>query len=119
METLNATAPSTIDVQAPVSQDLERISVRDWMLSNGFTQVSKAVNVNTNGYPFVTFISATNVAENVYFSKGAAEMVGEGESIARGFFEPFMIAEVTNANGETRTKLVRKTEGRLDLEDLF
>lgn len=48
----------------------------------GFTQVvgpaDKAlVRHNKNGYPFVTFVNPANEAENIYFSKPAAEVVEE------------------------------------------
>ena len=101
---------------------LETTSVKDFMLGNGFTQVCKQVRVNTNGYPFVTFMDATNTAHNIYFSKKAASSFEEGAAIEKGFFDNLLIAFTTNAEGEGRIRLCMKGEGnsqRLDLADLF
>ena len=90
------------------------------MVQNGFTQVVNHVRVNANGFLFLTFISAANVAENVYFSKAATEQFAEGQVVAKGFFSNLMIWEGTNAAGEQRTKIALKGESlRIDLEDLF
>lgn len=99
---------------------IETIAVQEFMKSNNFVSVVKMVRSNTNQYLYVTFITADNKAENVYFSKNAAEMTAKGEIIARGFFTPFMIGFTTNANGEKRTKLIAQGESnRITAEDLF
>lgn len=98
---------------------LETISVRDWMQANGFVQVYKEVRVNENGYPYVTFINADNKAENVYFSKNESKTHHEGMAIERGFFDNLQIADVANADGEVRTKLVGLNSNRIGVEDLF
>ena len=99
---------------------METKDVKSFMISSGFVSVVKTVRTNSNGYPYITFLTADNKAENVYFSKNAATMVASGDVIARGFFEPFRVAEVANADGEVRTKLVAQGDSlRANLEDLF
>ena len=100
--------------------ELNTISVKDFMISAGFTQVVKTVRTNTNGFPYVTFLTADNSAENVYFSKNASRLVDEGMSIEKGFFNPFRVAEITNHAGEKRIKLVGLGESlRASIDDLF
>lgn len=103
-----------------VQNPLQVVSVKDFMVNNGFVSVYKAVRENQNGFPFITFMTGDNKAENIYFSKGGAEMVAEGEVITKDLIAQFQIAETTNAAGEARIKLVRKGSGeRLELSDLF
>lgn len=92
-------------------------SVQDFMKQQGFVSVVTSVKENANGYPYVTFLNAKNEAENIYFSKTCSNTVAKGQVIAKGFFTPFMIAQVENAAGEKRTKLV--TGQRINVEDLF
>lgn len=106
--------------QTQITNPLVTASVKDFMKSNNFTQVHKEVRANTNGYPYITFIDSKNVAENIYFSKGASEQVSEGQEIKKGFFDNFLVATTTNATGEERIKIVRSGDStRLDVEDLF
>lgn len=103
-----------------VSNPLVTYSVQDWMKSNGFTQVHNRVRVNTNGYPFVTFITSGNDAENIYFSKEAAKAVSLDSEIKKGFFANLIIAETTNAAGEPRIRIARAgSSSRLEVDDLF
>lgn len=103
-----------------VSNPIVTHSVQDWMKSNGFNQVHNRVRVNTNGYPFVTFINTNNEAENIYFSIEAAKAVSANSEIKKGFFANLIIAETTNAAGETRIKLARAgSSSRLEADDLF
>jgi hypothetical protein len=103
-----------------MANQLSTVSVQEFMRSNNFISVVKLVRENANGYPYVTFITADNKAENIYFSKNASAMTATGETIARGFFSPFMIGYTTNAEGESRTKLVSQGESnRITAEDLF
>lgn len=95
-------------------------TVKDFMTQNGFTQVVRIVKESQNHYPFVTFITADNKAENVYFSKNASKLVSAGVEIVKGFFDKFSIANIENAAGEKRIKLVSQGEGlRLNVDDLF
>lgn len=110
---------ATTDITNPT---LVVVSVKDFMKSNGFTQVHNEVRQNSNGYPFITFINGKNEAENIYFSKKAAELPSAklGSPIAKGYFEDFGVAETKNDAGEVRIKLVRKGDSsRLDMDDLF
>lgn len=101
-------------------ETIQTVLVKDFMLSAGFTQVIKMVRINSNGYPYITFVDEKNVATNIYFSKNASKLVAEGQAIEKGFFNPFRIAETTNALGEKRIKLVGMGEGlRLGVDELF
>jgi len=105
---------------ASASAKLATVSILDFMNSQGFVSCVKAVRTNSNTYPYITFLTADNVAENVYFSKNASKLVGAGDVIAKGFFTPFMAAETTNAEGEKRWKIVSQGESnRVSIEDLF
>ena len=113
---------SPAQTSAPVSTSapLQTIGVKDFMIAQGFVSIVKTVRANANQYPYVTFINAKNVAENIYFSKRASVAVTEGEEIGKGWLDKFQIAITTNAVGEPRTKLVSKGEGlRTELNDLF
>ena len=103
-----------------VQTQLETISVQEFMSKFGFTQIVKVVRVNSNSYPYITFIDAQNKSENIYFSTNAAKLVAEGQEIVKGFFEPFRAALTTNAQGEERWKIVAQGTGlRASVEDLF
>lgn len=108
-----------METTVQTGNSLDTISVQDFMIENNFVSLAREVRENTNGYPFVTFINADNEAENVYFSKNGASRVAKGEVIEKGFFDPFEIAKVENAEGEERTKLVTGGEGRVSMESLF
>ena len=92
------------------------ISIKEFCQANKFASVAKCVRENINGYAFITFITADNKAENVYFSKNA--IVTAGEVINKDFLSAYQIAEVANAEGEIRMKLISNSE-RIDIADLF
>lgn len=95
-------------------------TLKEYVTMKGFTQIAKAVRENTNGYPFITFISADNKAENVYFSINAAETVAAGEIVTAEMLQSLQVVETQNAQGEQRTKLSLKGESaRFDLADLL
>jgi hypothetical protein len=95
-------------------------SLSEFCSSRNFTTIHEAVRENSNGYPFLTFISADNKAENVYFSKSMAENVTEGQLVDSKLLQSLQIAETVNANGETRYKLAGFGESRrLKLSDLL
>ncbi len=93
-------------------------SVKAFVQSKGFKSVAPSIRANTNGYPYITFIDDKNVAENIYFSKNGAKMVGAGEAITKDLLAKFQIADCKNATGEVRTKLVSNTE-RIDVLTLL
>lgn len=82
------------------------ISVQQFMKEVGFVSIHKTVRKNQGGLPYLTFIKADNVVENIYFSKEAGEDKEAGQLIQRGFFDKLNIAAVTNPDGEVRMKIV-------------
>lgn len=93
-------------------------SIKDFAKSKGFMQLAPAVRINTNGYPFITFIDSNNVAENIYFSKAAAEQVDEGTPVDKTLLSRHQIGITKNADGEERVKLISNSE-RVDLFSLL
>ena len=79
------------------------MKLKAWMESNGWTAISK-VRANANGYPFATVVNDDGDAENVYFSKRMAEVVGLGDQ-ALLWAKDVIVRDVKNAAGELRTKL--------------
>ena len=98
--------------------ELKVESIKDFAKSKGFMQLAPAVRINTNGYPFITFIDSNNVAENIYFSKSAAEQVAEGTPVDKSLLARHQIGITTNAEGEERIKLISNSE-RVDLFSLL
>jgi hypothetical protein len=100
---------------------LSTIGVQDFMKSNDFISVVKIVRVSVeNKYPYITFMNSKNIATNIYFSRNAGKLVSEGDTIAKGFFNPFAIAETINKDGVSIMKLVAQGESmRITAEDLF
>jgi hypothetical protein len=93
------------------------MSVADYAKKHGFNQIVPTVRKNENGYPFLTFINKEeNKAENVYFSKAAADGVQPGEAISS--LKPYQIAVTKNAQQEERIKLISNSE-RVDLESML
>lgn len=92
------------------------VSIKDFCVANNFATLAKCVRENTNGYCFVTFITADNKAENVYFSKNSQATAGE--VITKDMLLQYQVAEVTNAEGEIRNKLIGNSE-RISVADLF
>lgn len=93
-------------------------SIKDFAKSKGFMQLAPAVRINTNGYPFITFIDSNNVAENIYFSKAAAEAVAEGTPVDKSLLARHQIGITKNEAGEERIKLISNSE-RVDLFSLL
>lgn len=95
-------------------------SLAEFVKSNNFSDIHKAVRENANGYPYLTFITKDNKAENIYFSKSKSSEVSAGLIVTGSLMRGLQIATVTNATGETRTKLVGFGESnRLSLDDLL
>jgi Na+-transporting NADH:ubiquinone oxidoreductase subunit NqrA len=97
---------------------MEVQSIKEFAAAKGFTTVASHVRVNTNGYPYVTFINEKNEAENVYFSKKGAESVSEGTTVTAELLKQFQIGTTTNAAGEERVKLISNSE-RVSLMEMF
>ena len=116
MEDIIKIAPRSTETTTPVVVE----SIQDFCGNNGFTQISGGVRMNTNNYPFLTFVNGENKAENIYFSKGAAALVTGDTVIDKEFVKDFAIGHTTNANGESRVKIVRASgDNRINLQDLF
>ena len=92
--------------------------IKDFVASKGFATIVPVIRENANGYPFITFIDAKNVAENIYFSKTSSAFLAAGQLIDKGFINQYQIGTTVNANGETRTKLVSNSN-RVSLADLL
>lgn len=120
-----------VATQVTENDDLEVISLKDYVRSLGYTQINTKIGVNTNGYPFATFINADNEAENIYFSINAADGLEDSKAIntdedgnmtiasLKEFAKTYSVAETANADGELRVKLVTSGSTRLDLSDMF
>jgi hypothetical protein len=104
---------------------MQTYSLESFMSTFGYTNIKPVLNRNENGYPFLTFISqvnGANIAENIYFSKGAALLCpeGVGVSLTAEFITSFQVAITVNGDGEERIKLTRKGANNwLSLTDLF
>lgn len=98
---------------------LETMSISEFAKAKGFVEFNPTIAVNTNGYPFVTFITGDNVAENIYLTKKAAEDYPEGYEIGEVFFKDMLIILTENEKGESRIKLGKKGGKRKSLADFF
>jgi len=95
-------------------------SLKSFMSDNDFVQVAKEVNENVNGYPFITFYTESNKAENFYFTVKKSKDVHKGMLVTGSLLRELQIAFVTNAEGEARVKLSGFGESaRLELADLL
>lgn len=114
------TSPLAVVAPAPATTDvIETATVKEFIGMFGFIQINPSVSTNVNGYPFVTFINAQNVAENVYFSKKLASKYPKGTPIGAGFFNSLQIAKTSNVAGETRFKICSTGGSRLTLMDIL
>lgn len=100
------------------AEKLVVLTVQDFMKQMSMTSIVPVIRTNINEYPYITFINDKNESENIYFSKDSAKSLEKGMPIVKGFFSNYSIGFTTNANGETRTKLVGQGQ-RLSVEDLF
>lgn len=97
---------------------MKTMSVKQFASEKGFTQIVPKVRVNENGYPYVTFIDGKNEAENIYFSKRAAEQVSDSMELTKEVLAGHQIGFVTNEAGEERVKLISNSE-RVDIDTLL
>ncbi|SNB22510.1 membrane hypothetical protein [Flavobacterium psychrophilum] len=82
------------------------ITVQQFMKEQGYVSIHKTVRKNQEGLPYLTFIKLDNVAHNIYFSKEARQDKQAGQLLYKGFFDKLNVAEVTNADGEVRMKII-------------
>lgn len=119
-KTIKGASKSNTQASEGSTMNLVTIGLSTFRTQFGYVEIVKVVRENTNGYPFLTFIDAANEAENVYFSKKAAERVSAGVVVDAQFFSrnEFKFAETTNNQGESRWKIVGKGDSmRLDLDE--
>ena len=99
---------------------MEFISLSEFAKANNFVDTHKVVRENTNGYPYITFITKDNKAENIYFSVKKSADVTAGTLVTASLMRDLQIAKVTNAQGQARTKLVGFGESqRISLAELL
>ena len=99
---------------------VEKLSLSTFRKLFGYTEIVKVVRENANGYPFITFLTDKNVAENIYFSIKASDKVAAGIEVDAKFFSrnEFLFAEVKNQQGENRWKIIGKGDSnRLSLDE--
>lgn len=94
------------------------MSVVEFCKSNDLTEIVPKIRINSNGYPYVTFINSDNVATNIYFTVNASDTVSEGQDL-REIASDLQIVFVKNELGEDRIKLSRKSTSRLTVDNLF
>ncbi len=85
-----------------------------------FAQVIPTVRYNSNGYAFLTFTSADNKAENIYFSVNMSESLSKGEvsKVDIAFLRSLKACETANNSGESRWKLTDSAGNRVDASAL-
>lgn len=98
--------------------NLKVLTLKEFAAKKAFVQIVPVVRVNTSGYPYVTFVDAKNVAENIYFSKAASKAVAAGTPVDKAMLTVYQIGITTNAAGEERIKLITNSE-RVDISSLL
>ena len=94
---------------------MQTLTVKEFMSAKAFAQVTPIIRTNTNGYPFLTFTSDANEAENIYFSKNMQVTAGP---TTIEFLRGLKVCNTVNATGESRWKLTDSAGVRIDLADL-
>lgn len=122
MENLLENAAATAQTNANDTSSNTRptvMTVAEFCKMKKFVELVPKVRFNANEYPFITFITADNKAENIYFTVNSSETVHEGQDL-REIANDLQIVLVTYNDGrESRAKLSRKSSSRLTIEDLF
>ncbi len=85
------------------------------MSEKAFANITPIIRVNANGYCFLTFQTAANSAENIYFSKSMQVVAGP---TTVEFLRGLKACETANAAGELRWKLTDSAGSRIDIADL-
>lgn len=122
MENLLENAAATAQTNANDTSSNTRptvMTVAEFCKMKKFVELVPKVRFNANEYPFITFITADNKAENIYFTVNASDTVHEGQDL-REIAHDLQIVLVTYNDGrESRAKISRKSSSRLTIEDLF
>jgi hypothetical protein len=84
------------------------IPLRDWLIENGVTRISKIKLSRENQYPFITFYSPNfeSGTMSIWLSKNAGQFVFFGQSLERLGLDQYSIRETENAEGQKRLKLM-------------
>ncbi len=90
------------------------LSMREFMLQEK-VNVVPVVRANASGYTYITFVKEGAAkgegAMNVYFSKNAEKLVGEGEVVNKEFMAPFKLGWVEYADErKPRWKIITQSE---------
>lgn len=96
---------------------MKTLSLKEFMSLLGFAQIIPVIRRNSNGYAFLTFTSADNKAENIYFSKTMSDSLSE-DKVSIEFLRSLKACETTNAAGEVRWKLTDSAGNRIDFAAL-
>ena len=97
---------------------MDKQSFKSFCQSSGVTAISKVVNTNTKGYPFITILRG-NVAENIYFGRKSAAKVEHGDAV-KPIASDLYVSTAINAAGEARLKLSFSGESTYDsVDDMF
>lgn len=113
---MNNSTVSNIEISNPITTQ----SLNEYRTATNMASVHNVVRTNANGYPYVTFISKDNVADNVYFAKTISAKYKAGQAVNKALFADLQIGMTTNADGEQRVKLIPiGASTRLSTEDLF
>lgn len=105
-------------MDAELKSALVTESVKEFAKSKGFVSIVPTVRANEHGYPYITFIDKDNKAENIYFSRAAAQAVPAGTVVDKALLEKYQIGYTKNAAGEERIKLISNST-RVDLDTLL
>lgn len=96
------------------------------LVENGTVRAISKLKVNTNGYPFVTFLNKNSESQNVYFGQKTASLVMDNfskEDNILVFLKNANINQVENEAGEIRYKLstsgVSKYSSTAELMEIF
>ena len=94
---------------------MQTLSLKEFMSALSFVDITPIIRTNANGYPFLTFQSAENKAENIYFSKSMQVIAGP---TTIEFLRTLKVCETANAAGESRWKLTDSAGIRVSFADL-
>jgi hypothetical protein len=92
----------------------------EFVRENSITEIVKNINVNKNGYSFVTFIDKDNKAMNVYFGSSIASNYKLNQPVTKELLAELQIYAYITEDGEPRLRLVNKgADNRVAIADLL
>jgi hypothetical protein len=95
------------------SEELVRLSVKDFCIKSNFISFVRKVRYNKNGYPYLTFLGKDNEAENIYFTKGSSDFLSKDTEVSMDFLRDCSIVENAQltATGGTTPKISYREMG--------